>query len=98
MNKSQLILTTSDAKRIAQRLANHWRHKFAVEFQENQMVIPFSADDVLVLMTSDETLTAILTTKSDVADDNHLKLQQVALDHINRMAQQVFVATWQTVV
>ncbi|MCG7657352.1 DUF2218 domain-containing protein [Wielerella bovis] len=96
MNKSQLILHTTDATRIAKRLANHWQHKFAVEFLDNQTIIPFSADDTLVLLTSDETLTAILTTQSST-DDNHLKLQQVALEHINRMAKTEFTELWQKV-
>ena len=94
--KSQLVLHTTDATRIAKRLANHWQHKFAVEFLGNRTTIPFSVDSTLVLVTSDETLTAILTTQSDT-DDNHLKLQQVVLDHINRMARTEFTELWQKV-
>ena len=87
--KSTTLIQTTDAKRIAKRLTNHWKHKFEVieTEQDFKILLPTA---VITLTPQPENLDVII--KSD--DENHDRLEQVVLDHINRMAQQEFKVIW----
>lgn len=87
--KSSTFILTDDSKRIAKRLLNHWAHKFEVEETEQKMSI-FMPDATVVLTPFIHKLNIeIDTNRSD-----YTSLEQVVLDHINRMAQQEFQVEW----
>ncbi len=98
MSVSTLQLATEDAARIIKRLANHWRHKMAVSEQPQGTVFEFSPTATATLASDETTLKATLVITDEDADGAHqqqLKLQQVILSHINRMAGVGFDAQWQ---
>ena len=88
--KTNTIIQTNDAKRIAKRLLNHWKHKFEVAETDDKLSI-FMPDATVILHPQTENLLVNLETKQD--DDTHL--QHVIIEHLNRMAQQEFTAKWQ---
>ena len=88
---SQLTLETTEAQRVIKRLGNHWKHKFEVVEQDGKTLIPFSDTDNVLLSFNETHLFAKLTT---LDSDATTKLQQVVLNHINRMANQEFDGTW----
>ncbi|QOW47074.1 MULTISPECIES: DUF2218 domain-containing protein [Acinetobacter] len=88
--KSNTVILTHDAKRIAKRLLNHWKHKFEVAETGEKFSI-FMPDATVILHAQPERLVVDLETKQQ--DDAHL--QHVIIDHLNRMAQQQFSVQWQ---
>lgn len=88
--KSNTIIQTNDAKRIAKRLLNHWKHKFEVAETDDKLSI-FMPDATVILLPKAENLLVDLETQQE--DDTHL--QHVIIEHLNRMAQQEFAAEWQ---
>ncbi len=87
--KSSTHIATLDAKRIAKRLLNHWKHKFEVAETEEQFSI-FMPKATVVLNAQDEHLSVQIHTE----DADNTVLENVVLDHLNRMAQQAFQADW----
>jgi len=88
--KSNTIILTDEAKRIGKRLLNHWKHKFEVSETDANFSI-FMPDATVVLTHQPQQLLVDLQT--DRAD--YPQLEQVIIDHLNRMAQQEFNVTWQ---
>ena len=88
--KSNTTIQTDDAKRIAKRLLNHWKHKFEVAETDEKFSI-FMPDATVILRPQTENLLVDLETNQD--DDAHL--QHVIIEHLNRMAQQEFIVEWQ---
>lgn len=87
--KSSTDIATLEAKRIAKRLLNHWKHKFEVAENEDQFSI--FMPKATVVMTA---LTEHLSVQISTADADNTVLENVVLDHLNRMAQQDFQANW----
>lgn len=87
--KSNAIIVTTDAKRIAKRLLNHWKHKFEVAETETVFMI-FMPDAKLELITSFDQLSMLIETERE----DYAFLENVVLEHINRMAQQQFEVVW----
>ena len=88
--KSNTKITTSEAARIAKRLLNHWKHKFEVAETDSNFSI-FMPDATVKLMPQSEAL--LVSIDSSLEDVS--TLEKVVLDHLSRMAQQEFTATWQ---
>ncbi|TCB49630.1 DUF2218 domain-containing protein [Acinetobacter sp. ANC 4779] len=88
--KSNTQITTPEASRIAKRLLNHWKHKFEVAETEGNFSI-FMPDATVKLMPQLEQL--LVSIDSPLEDLS--RLEKVVLDHLSRMAQQEFTATWQ---
>ena len=88
--KSTTHITTLEAKRIAKRLVNHWKHKFEVEETEQDFKI-FMPTATITLAHEAEQLNVSI----DSQLDDHDQLEKVVLDHLNRMAQQEFQVEWQ---
>jgi len=88
--KSNTQIVTPEANRIAKRLLNHWKHKFEVAETESDFSI-FMPDATVKLMPQAEQL--LVSIDSPLEDLS--KLEKVVLDHLSRMAQQEFTATWQ---
>jgi hypothetical protein len=89
---SELRIATDQAARIIKRLSNHWRHKFDIQEQDEITQIPFSAQSRVWLSADAKTLLAKIET---LETERLAQLEQVVLLHINRMANQEFVASWQ---
>ena len=89
MNSTTQI-TTHDGKRISKRLLNHWKHKFEVTETETNSKI-FMPTATVTLSSHEQHLDVLIENQQeDVA-----RLEQVVLDHLNRMAQQEFIVEWQ---
>ena len=88
--KSNTTIQTDDAKRIAKRLLNHWKHKFEVAETDEKFSI-FMPDATVILRPQIDGLIVELETTQE--DDAHL--QNVIVEHLNRMAQQEFTVKWQ---
>ncbi|ENU93867.1 DUF2218 domain-containing protein [Acinetobacter vivianii] len=89
MNSSTNI-TTTEGKRISKRLLNHWKHKFEVAETETETKI-FMPTATVTLTPHEQHLAVLIENQQD--DVAHL--EQVVINHLNRMAQQEFVAEWQ---
>ena len=93
--KSLSSITTVEAHRIAKRLYNHWKHKFEVTEEavtEHDHLFQIHMPDALLsLFTSADQLKIEIETERD----DYTFLEQVVLDHLNRMAQQQFEVEWQ---
>lgn len=89
MNSSTNI-TTTEGKRISKRLLNHWKHKFEVAETETDTKI-FMPTATVTLTPHEQHLAVLIENQQD--DVAHL--EQVVINHLNRMAQQEFVAEWQ---
>lgn len=89
MNSSTNI-TTTEGKRISKRLLNHWKHKFEVAETETETKI-FMPTATVTLTPYEQHLAVLIKNQQD--DVAHL--EQVVINHLNRMAQQEFVAEWQ---
>lgn len=87
--RSSAKIATLDAKRIAKRLLNHWKHKFEVAESEDQFSI-FMPKATVVMNALDEHLSVQINTE----DADNSVLENVVLDHLNRMAQQEFQVDW----
>ncbi|MEJ2898582.1 DUF2218 domain-containing protein [Acinetobacter sp. NS-4] len=88
--KSNTQIITSEAARIAKRLLNHWKHRFEVSETEDSFSI-FMPDATVKLTPQ----SAVLLVSIDSPLEDLSKLETVVLDHLSRMAQQEFTATWQ---
>ena len=88
--KSNTTINTSEAARIAKRLLNHWKHKFGVSETAEKLSIFMPDATVNLTPQSDALLVSIESTLTDLSH-----LERVVLDHLNRMAQQEFIVTWQ---
>lgn len=88
--KSNTFILTHDAKRIAKRLLNHWKHKFEVAETDENMTI-FMPDATVILVPQSEQLDVELRTERE----DYALLEKVIIDHLNRMAQQEFTVEWQ---
>ncbi|WP_293745290.1 DUF2218 domain-containing protein [uncultured Acinetobacter sp.] len=89
MNSTTQI-TTDEAKRISKRLLNHWKHKFEVAETEAYSKI-FMPTATVTLTSREQSLDVMIENQQD--DIEHL--EQVVIDHLNRMAQQEFIVEWQ---
>ncbi|WP_038342970.1 DUF2218 domain-containing protein [Acinetobacter sp. A47] len=90
MNSSTHI-TTTEGKRISKRLLNHWKHKFEVAETETETKI-FMPTATITLTPHEQHLAVLIENRQD---DNVAHLEQVVINHLNRMAQQEFVVEWQ---
>ena len=88
--KSNTTINTSEAARIAKRLSNHWKHKFEVSETAEKLSIFMPDATVNLTPQSDALLVSIESTLTDLSH-----LERVVLDHLNRMAQQELIVTWQ---
>lgn len=79
-----------EARRITKRLVNHWKHKFETE-QSDRMSLIMMPDARIVLTP----LATGLAVQIETEREDYQVLEQVVLDHINRMAQQQFQVEWQ---
>lgn len=89
MNSTTQI-TTDEAKRISKRLLNHWKHKFEVAETEAYSKI-FMPTATVTLTSREQSLDVMIENQQD----NVEHLEQVVIDHLNRMAQQEFIVKWQ---
>jgi hypothetical protein len=89
MNSTTQI-TTDEAKRISKRLLNHWKHKFEVAETEAYSKI-FMPTATITLTSREQSLDVMIENQQD----NVEHLEQVVIDHLNRMAQQEFIVEWQ---
>ena len=87
--KSQTRIETREAQRIAKRLYQHWKHKF--EVSEQAHIFQIHMPDALVTLTALETQLEI---SIDTQREDYAVLETVVLEHLSRMAQQEFQATW----
>ena len=89
---SQTQLTTTDGRRIAKRLFNHWKHKFeVVETEQHFQILMPSA--TVTLTPQESTLDVSIDSQLETAEQT--RLEGVVIDHLNRMAQEEFQVTWQ---
>ncbi|WP_017396395.1 DUF2218 domain-containing protein [Acinetobacter haemolyticus] len=86
---SSTQLTTNEGKRISKRLINHWKHKFEVSEAEAYSKI-FMPTATVTLTPQEQHLDVLIENQQD--DVTHL--EQVVIDHLNRMAQQEFIVEW----
>ncbi|MBP9786612.1 MAG: DUF2218 domain-containing protein [Acinetobacter sp.] len=89
MNSTTQI-TTDEAKRISKRLLNHWKHKFEVAETEAYSKI-FMPTATVTLTSREQSLDVMIENQQDSVEH----LEQVVIDHLNRMAQQEFIVEWQ---
>lgn len=89
MNSTTQI-TTIEGKRISKRLVNHWKHKFEVSETETHSKI-FMPTATVTLTPQQQHLDVLIENQQEDVE----RLEQVVIDHLNRMAQQEFTAEWQ---
>ncbi|ENU30844.1 DUF2218 domain-containing protein [Acinetobacter sp. NIPH 1852] len=89
MNSTTQI-TTIEGKRISKRLVNHWKHKFEVAETETHSKI-FMPTATVTLTPQQQHLDVLIENQQEDVE----RLEQVVIDHLNRMAQQEFTAEWQ---
>lgn len=87
--KSFAHIETTEAQRIAKRLLNHWKHKFEVNETDNQFSI--FMPEATVILTA---LTGRLSVQIDTENVDNSVLENVVLEHLNRMAHQDFQTNW----
>ncbi|MPW44111.1 DUF2218 domain-containing protein [Acinetobacter guerrae] len=87
--QSSTSITTTEARRIAKRLLNHWKHKFEVTETDQDFKI-FMPTATVTLTPLEQHLDVLISSENQ--DD--IRLEGVVLDHLNRMAQQEFQADW----
>lgn len=85
-------ITTTQAARLAKRLGNHWKHKFEVQetAQELRILMPTAT---IVLQPQPDVLYTEIIAQDEHTDLN--RLEQVVLDHLQRMGQEALSADWQ---
>ncbi|OTG62912.1 DUF2218 domain-containing protein [Acinetobacter silvestris] len=88
--KSHTSISTHEAKRIAKRLLNHWKHKFEVSETETMFSIFMPETTVVLTAEIDQLIVDI-----DTQLEDYTRIEQVVVDHLNRMAQQEFLVAWQ---
>ncbi|WP_160242853.1 DUF2218 domain-containing protein [Acinetobacter indicus] len=85
-------IATTQAARLAKRLGNHWKHKFEVQETAQELRILMPSATIVLQPQSDVLYTEI------IALDEHTdlnRLEQVVLDHLQRMGQEQLSADWQ---
>lgn len=85
-------IATTQAARLAKRLGNHWKHKFEVQETAQELRILMPSATIVLQPQSDALYTEI------IALDEHTdlnRLEQVVLDHLQRMGQKQLSADWQ---
>lgn len=87
--QSSTSISTPEARRIAKRLLNHWKHKFEVAESEQDYKILYRLQ-LWLWHPLEQHLDVLIS--SENAED--IRLEDVVLDHLNRMAQQEFQADW----
>ncbi|MBJ9985941.1 DUF2218 domain-containing protein [Acinetobacter sp. S40] len=87
--QSSTSIATTEARRIAKRLLNHWKHKFEVAETEHDFKI-FMPTATVTLTPLEQTLEVLIRAENE----DTIRLEGVVLDHLNRMAQQEFEANW----
>ncbi|ENX42569.1 MULTISPECIES: DUF2218 domain-containing protein [unclassified Acinetobacter] len=90
MTNSTTQITTNEGKRISKRLVNHWKHKFEVSETEQHSKI-FMPTATVTLTPYEQHLDVLIENQQE----NTTHLEQVVIDHLNRMAQQEFIVEWQ---
>ena len=85
-------IATTQAARLAKRLGNHWKHKFEVQetAQELRILMP---SVTIVLQPQPDALYTEIIAQDENTDLN--RLEQVVLDHLQRMGQEQLSADWQ---
>lgn len=85
-------IATTQAARLAKRLGNHWKHKFEVleTAQELRILMPSA---IIVLQPQPDALYTEIIALDENTDLN--RLEQVVLDHLQRMGQEQLSADWQ---
>mgnify|MGYP002717107627 FL=1 len=85
-------IATTQAARLAKRLGNHWKHKFEVleTAQELRILMP---SVTIVLQPQPDALYTEIIAQDETTDLN--RLEQVVLDHLQRMGQEQLSADWQ---
>ncbi|WP_168406652.1 DUF2218 domain-containing protein [Acinetobacter indicus] len=85
-------IATTQAARLAKRLGNHWKHKFEVleTAQELRILMPSAT---IVLQPQPDALYTEIIAQDEHTDLN--RLEQVVLDHLQRMGQEQLSADWQ---
>ncbi|KJV44797.1 DUF2218 domain-containing protein [Acinetobacter indicus] len=85
-------IATTQAARLAKRLGNHWKHKFEVleTAQELRILMP---SVTIVLQPQPDALYTEIIAQDENTDLN--RLEQVVLDHLQRMGQEQLSADWQ---
>ncbi|MCH7337787.1 DUF2218 domain-containing protein [Acinetobacter sp. NIPH 2699] len=89
MNSTTQI-TTIEGKRISKRLVNHWKHKFEVAETDTYSKI-FMPTATVTLTPQQQHLDILIENQQEDVE----RLEQVVIDHLNRMAQQEFTAEWE---
>ncbi|ENW02503.1 DUF2218 domain-containing protein [Acinetobacter beijerinckii] len=87
---STIQIETIEAKRISKRLVNHWKHKFEVSESELHSKI-FMPTATVTLTPHEQHLDVLIENQQE----DVVRLEQVVIDHLNRMAQQEFIVEWQ---
>ncbi|WP_130804570.1 DUF2218 domain-containing protein [Acinetobacter ihumii] len=87
--QSSTSISTTEARRIAKRLLNHWKHKFEVAESEQDFKI-FMPSATVILIPQLQSLDVQIQSENE----DTVRLEGVVLDHLNRMAQQEFQADW----
>ncbi|WP_160241031.1 DUF2218 domain-containing protein [Acinetobacter indicus] len=85
-------IATTQAARLVKRLGNHWKHKFEVQETAQELRILMPSATIVLQSQSDALYTEI------IALDEHTdlnRLEQVVLDHLQRMGQEQLSADWQ---
>ncbi|MDV4312670.1 DUF2218 domain-containing protein [Acinetobacter indicus] len=85
-------IATTQAARLAKRLGNHWKHKFEVQETAQELRILMPSATIVLQPQPDAFYTEI------IAQDEHTdlnRLEQVVLDHLQRMGQEQLSADWQ---
>lgn len=91
-NISQTAIETLQAQRIGKRLFNHWKHKFEVTEHPTGFEILMPQARIQLLCTENHLQVMIQARDSSV---DMVRLEQVVLDHLIRMAQEPLYAEWQ---
>ena len=89
--KSTAALTTQQAKRIAKRLVNHWKHKFEVKENDIHFEIILPKATVVLEPNAEYLAVSIVFLEEP---DNPTQLEHVVLDHLIRMGQEQLIANW----
>lgn len=84
MPHARAVVPTPQAARYLLKLCKHWRHKFAVEFDETRGVIPFTEASRAELSAGPDSLVM------DVSHDDPAqieRLQEIVANHLQRFAE-----------
>ncbi|WP_180028724.1 DUF2218 domain-containing protein [Acinetobacter sp. YH16032] len=91
--KTTTTIESSEALRIAKRLSNHWKHKFDVANTDDQYQI-FMPKVTVELSIQPDQLHVSIVNKEEISLEELIRLENVVLDHINRMVQADYQVIW----